>query len=95
MQEPQRAGIDSIIRSGHNELIDETPIVPMRVSSINGKPLADLLAAANRVRTDSARKVNRGQRQPSARLPELPRELFADSRRGAGDEHRFVAIEHH
>jgi len=65
VQEPQRPGIDSIIRATGNELLDETPIVPMRISSINGKPLADLLAAANRARTDSARKVNRGQRPPS------------------------------
>ena len=65
VQEPQRAGIDSIIRATGNELLDQTPIVPMRISSINGKPLADLLAAANRARTDSARKVNRSQRPPS------------------------------
>jgi putative ABC transport system permease protein len=65
VQEPQRAGIDSIIIATGNELLDQTPIVPMRISSINGKPLADLLAAANRARSDSARKVNRSQRPPS------------------------------
>ena len=37
-------GIDSMIRAGHNELIDETPIVPMRIASINGRAVADILA---------------------------------------------------
>jgi hypothetical protein len=39
-----RAGIDSIVRASHVELIDQTPIVPMRVASINGKAVSDILA---------------------------------------------------
>ena len=89
VQEAQRAGIDSIIRSGGNELIDETPIVPMRISSINGKPLADLLAAANRVRSDSARKVNRGQRGPSPWA--LRREFRSTFRDSLTESERIVA----
>ena len=67
VQEAQRAGIDSIIRSGGNELIDETPIVPMRYRRSMESRWRDLLTAANRVRTDSARKANRGQRGGRAR----------------------------
>ncbi len=44
VQENQRLGIDSLVRAGRNELIDETPIVPMRISSVNGRPVTDILA---------------------------------------------------
>ena len=59
VQENQRPGIDSIIRAANLELIDETPIVPMRVSAINGKPVSDLLAEAERARAAARRR--RGQ----------------------------------
>ena len=67
VQEAQRAGIDSLIRAGHDELIDETPVVPMRVSSINGKPVAAILAAADSARrrdslTPGAMRGRRGAR---------------------------------
>jgi putative ABC transport system permease protein len=48
VQDNQRAGLDSMIRSGPSELIDETPIVPMRVSSVNGRPVSDIIADATR-----------------------------------------------
>jgi putative ABC transport system permease protein len=54
VQDSQKPGIDSIVRAAHHEIIDETPIVPMRVSSINGTPVATLLAQA-----DSQRRANR------------------------------------
>jgi len=59
VQENQRPGIDSIVRAARLELIDETPIVPMRVSSINGKPVSELLAVAERARAAARRR--RGQ----------------------------------
>ena len=55
VQESQRAGIDSIVRASHVELIDQTPIVPMRVASINGKAVSDILAEVER-----ARRAERG-----------------------------------
>lgn len=58
VQESQKAGIDSIVHAGGNEMIDETPIVPMRVASINGTPVSDLL------RADS---VERAQRRRDSR----------------------------
>ncbi|HTJ24018.1 MAG TPA: FtsX-like permease family protein [Gemmatimonadaceae bacterium] len=64
VQENQRAGIDSIIRASRNELIDETPIVPMRIAAINGRTSAELLADTTRARqsTDSAGRGGRGGR---------------------------------
>jgi putative ABC transport system permease protein len=44
VQESQRPGIDSIIRAGRHELIDETPIVAMRIASVNGRPTAEIIA---------------------------------------------------
>ncbi len=55
VQDGQRLGIDSIIRAGHNELIDQTPIVPMRLASINGKSAADFLAEWERSRPNGGR----------------------------------------
>jgi putative ABC transport system permease protein len=60
VQENQRAGIDSVVHAARLELIDETPIVPMRVSSINGKAVSDLLAEAERARAAARRR--RGER---------------------------------
>src|SRR6185437_9663325 len=50
VQEAQLHGIDSIIRHGPNELIDETPIVPMRVASSNGRAVAAILAERDSLR---------------------------------------------
>ena len=50
VQQGQRPGIDSIVRTSHSELIDETPIVPMRIASINGRPVADILAELDKQR---------------------------------------------
>jgi putative ABC transport system permease protein len=57
VQENQQAGIDSVIHAAREELIDETPIVAMRVASINGKSataIADEIDR-NRRERDSAR----------------------------------------
>src|SRR5262249_22202742 len=63
VQEAQHAGIDSIIRTEHHELIDATPIVPMRIASINGKPVTDLLADIEKERAAerAARAANGGR----------------------------------
>ncbi|HEY4219456.1 MAG TPA: FtsX-like permease family protein [Gemmatimonadaceae bacterium] len=55
VQQTQRPGIDSIVHAGHNEMIDETPIVPMRLSSINGKYVTDILADIDRQRAAERR----------------------------------------
>jgi putative ABC transport system permease protein len=51
VQQDQHAGVDSIMRSSGTQIIEETPIVPMRISAINGTPVADLL------RSDSVRRA--------------------------------------
>ena len=61
VQDAQRAGIDSIMRAGAHELIDETPIVPMRISSINGRPVAEILAAQDSLRRLRAANGGRGR----------------------------------
>jgi len=62
VQESQRAWIDSIIRATPNELIDETPIVNMRIASINGRPTSELLAEL-----DKQRRAARANGQTPAR----------------------------
>lgn len=42
VQQDQQAAIDSMIRAGGSELVQEAPIVPMRVASINGRSVAQL-----------------------------------------------------
>ena len=92
VQEGQRAGIDSIIRGTGNELIDETPIIPMRVSSINGKPVSDLIASATRARSDSARKEQRPRRGPRGASPwALRREFRSTFRDSLTVSERVVA----
>lgn len=43
VQDNQKAGIDSIVYASRNEMIDETPIVAMRITSINGRSTADIV----------------------------------------------------
>ena len=64
VQDSQLPGIDSIIRASHYELIDETPIVPMRIAAINGKASKDLLAEAEKSRPSG--REGRGPRQDRA-----------------------------
>ncbi len=57
VQENQQAGIDSVIHAAHEELIDETPIIAMRIASINGKSAAAIAEEIDKERRtrDSAR----------------------------------------
>lgn len=61
VQDAQHRGIDSLVHAANAELIDETPIVPMRVSSINGKPVATILAEQDSLRRERM-AVGRGGR---------------------------------
>jgi putative ABC transport system permease protein len=56
VQDNQQPGVDSIIHAAHEELIDETPIVAMRIASINGKSatsIADAIDSERRARDSS------------------------------------------
>jgi putative ABC transport system permease protein len=64
VQENQQPGIDSLIHAAREELIDETPIVAMRIASINGKSatsIADDIDKERRAR-DSSRVATGGFR---------------------------------
>jgi putative ABC transport system permease protein len=61
VQDAQRAGVDSLVRAGASELIDETPIIPMRVASINGRPVAEILAAQDSLRRLRSANGGRGR----------------------------------
>ena len=42
VQADQRDGVDSLIRAGGHEMVQQAPIVPMRIASINGRTIPDL-----------------------------------------------------
>jgi putative ABC transport system permease protein len=44
VQQDQAAGLDSIIRSSGNEVVQTAPVVTMRIASINGKSISDMPA---------------------------------------------------
>jgi putative ABC transport system permease protein len=46
VQEDQEPGLDSIIRSGRNAVVDVAPVVTMRISAINGKKVTDMRPVA-------------------------------------------------
>ncbi len=80
VQDNQKAGIDSIVRTHAVELLDETPIVPMRVSSINGRTVADILAEIDSTRRNERGRGERGgeRRGPWALRREF-RSTFRDT----------------
>ena len=82
VQEGQRAGVDSIVRASRIEMIDETPIVPMKIASINGRPASDIIAEIEQARRKSRRAGRRGdsgdRRGPWALRREF-RSTFRDS----------------
>jgi putative ABC transport system permease protein len=90
VQENQRPGIDSIIRASRTELIDETPIVPMRISSINGRTVNEILA--DTVRTQDQRQGGgRGGRPRRASPWALRREFRSTFRDTLTSSERLVA----
>lgn len=63
VQDTQKPGIDSIVHASRIEMLDETPIVNMRIASINGKSTADILAEIQRNRqNDDGGRRGRGGR---------------------------------
>ncbi len=72
VQDNQKPGIDSIVRAGRYEMIDETPIVPMRVSSINGVSTTALLSQA-----EAERRAFRADGRDRGRRGERPRGPWA------------------
>jgi len=48
VQQDQAAGLDSIVRSRGNEVVQTAPVVTMRLAAINGKRITDMPAARER-----------------------------------------------
>ncbi|MEK7402319.1 MAG: FtsX-like permease family protein [Gemmatimonadota bacterium] len=48
VQDDQHRGVDSIVRASGHAIVQEAPIVPMRLAAINGVPVATMLADTNR-----------------------------------------------
>jgi putative ABC transport system permease protein len=81
VQDDQRAGIDSIIHASRNELIDETPIVPMRIASINGRPTNEIIADIVSQRARETRGGGRTGRPRERRGPWALRREFRSTYR--------------
>ena len=64
VQEDQERGVDSLVRTTGLRVVQEAPIVPMRIAAINGKTVAQLLAES-----DSAATAARPGRDPRAERP--------------------------
>jgi len=45
VQQDQHLGVDSIVRANHYDVVQEAPVVTMRIASINGKSVADMTPA--------------------------------------------------
>lgn len=51
VQTDQASGIDSIVRAGGWTMVQQVPIVTMRIAALNGRPVDSILTEARRVRT--------------------------------------------
>jgi putative ABC transport system permease protein len=92
VQEHQRPDIDSIVRAGHNELIDQTPIVSMRIASINGRAVADILAGLGPQRGGAA--TGRGPRSGGGRGRGILRREFRSTYRDTLTESEHLVAGH-
>jgi putative ABC transport system permease protein len=76
VQEAQERGIDSIVRGSRVELIDATPIVAMKIASINGRSTADIAAEIERNRGPRPRRPGSNERSREQRGPGALRREF-------------------
>jgi putative ABC transport system permease protein len=90
VQDVQKAGIDSIIHSSRAELLDEIPIVPMRIASINGKSTAQIVAEFDRERGINGRR-GPAERARSERGPWALRREFRSTFRDTLTESEAIA----
>jgi putative ABC transport system permease protein len=67
VQQDQHAGVDSIMRASATQIIEETPIIAMRISAINGTAVGDLL------RSDSLRRARAREDEARRRDGDRPR----------------------
>ncbi len=62
VQQDQASGIDSVLRTDRDELVEQTPLVITRIEAINSKSTAQLLADTTQLPPDSAAEQSRGRR---------------------------------
>lgn len=81
IQEDQEHGLDSLVRSSRSEIVEEDPVVTMRIAAINARPVAELIAAS---RADFERTAapNSGGRRSMWGLRREFRSTFRDSLMG-------------
>jgi putative ABC transport system permease protein len=60
VQDDQAVGVDSIIRVGGNDVLEQVPIVTMRVASINGHVTSELMRDTTRDNEPESRRNSRG-----------------------------------
>ena len=74
VQQDQRDAVDSIIRAGGHELVQQAPIVPMRIAAINGREVPALAADTGEQRRAGwalrreYRSTYRAEPQPSEKI---------------------------
>jgi len=78
VQDDQERGIDSIIRASGHTVVQETPIVPMRIAAYNGKNVSRILAEE-----DSLQRAARlaGRQRTPRRSPWILRREFRSTYR--------------
>ncbi|MEX2153256.1 MAG: ABC transporter permease, partial [Gemmatimonadaceae bacterium] len=69
VQEDQEPGIDSLIRAGGHTVVQRAPIVPMRIAAINGKSVAEIMAASDSASRAAREARAAGQSVPPTRRP--------------------------
>ena len=74
IQEDQEKGVEKIVRASGSAVVQLSPVVTMRIRSINGKNITDIITAA---RADSLKP--RAQRRPMGLLRREYRSTFRDS----------------
>jgi putative ABC transport system permease protein len=62
IQDDQQPGVDSLVRARGHTVVQSAPIVPMRIASINGRPVAELMADTAAGRRRAAWAVRREYR---------------------------------
>ena len=84
VQEDQRAGIDSMLRAGGHRVLQNAPVITMRIAAINGRTVEQIVAdtAGTRRRTAAAADSGSGERRrssPSWALRREYRSTYRDS----------------
>ena len=70
VQEDQQAGVDSIIRASGHQVVQQVPIVPMRVASVKGLTTSQIMASADSM-WSTRRRMSVEERQATPPPPSI------------------------